>query len=111
MAELSLQEIFGANATQTIDNIIISKADLAAVGLTAAPANTGEAIFMAFALIGQLRLTQVGFDANIDQSLVVETQLPGFIFRGTENLRYRTDQLTITAAKPDEGATIDPDLY
>lgn len=48
----SLADLFGANAQLTADQLIISKADLAEVGLDEYPANLG-AIFVALLLVAK----------------------------------------------------------
>ncbi|WP_041565276.1 hypothetical protein [Nostoc punctiforme] len=45
---LNLQQIFGENATQDIDTLIIKKSDL--IGLTASPSNTAESLLVAILL-------------------------------------------------------------
>jgi hypothetical protein len=108
MAEPTLQDIFGSNATQDISSITISKADL--LGLTADTENTGESLLVAIVLKAQNYLTQANFDLNIDQSVVIELGLPSFTTRG-DSQQYRSDSLSINLAKPDTSATIDPDDY
>ncbi|MBW4556407.1 MAG: hypothetical protein KME59_10785 [Trichormus sp. ATA11-4-KO1] len=110
MAEPTLQQVFGANATQDINSITISKTDLAAVGLTANATNTAESLLIAINLLAKTYLTQANFDANIDQSIIVENGFSSFTTRGVNNDSYRTDQLTVTLAKLDS-STLDPDDY
>lgn len=109
MAEPTLSSVFGANATQTATTITIDKADLP--GLTAAANNTAESLLTGLLLRAQLGLTQVGFDADIDQSIYIASGFPSFTFRGINNDSYRVDQLTVNLAKPDTAGTIDPDDY
>lgn len=111
MAEPTLQEIFGAGATQDANSLIIDKADLAAVGLTADANNTAESLYLAINLLAQKYLTETNFDSNIDQSVYVETGLSSFTNRGENNEAYRTDQLLINLAKLDTDADLNPDDY
>lgn len=111
MAEPLLNEVFGANATQDANSITIDKSDLTAIGLTASAANSAESLYLAILLKGQQFLNQTNFDANIDQSIYVETGLPSFLNRGENNTQYRTDQLNINVAKIDSNNVIDPDDY
>jgi hypothetical protein len=109
MAEPTLAEVFGANATQTSTTITITKADLP--GLTASANNTAESLLTALLLKAQSNLSQTNFDANLDQSIYISDGFPTFAFRGTNNDQYRVDQLTVNFAKPDTGSTIDPNDY
>ncbi|MBC1242280.1 hypothetical protein GNE10_35350, partial [Nostoc sp. 2RC] len=58
MAEPTLTQVFGANATQDATTITITKADLTGVGLTAASENTAESLFTAIVLKAQTALTE-----------------------------------------------------
>ncbi|MEH1810878.1 MAG: hypothetical protein V7L09_00180 [Nostoc sp.] len=50
MQALTLQNLFGANASQTVTELIIKKADLVAVGLTTALNNNAEQLLIAILL-------------------------------------------------------------
>ncbi len=110
MAEPLLTDIFGAGATQSATELVILKSDLAAIGLTAGSANSGESLLAAILLKAKTYLTQANFDANADQSVTI---LPGFnsiIQRsdGTNFVEYRQFQYTFNAHKLDNAA-LDPD--
>ncbi|WP_071190988.1 hypothetical protein [Trichormus sp. NMC-1] len=107
MAEPTLQQIFGNGATQTATTVTLLKSD---IGVTDAVAK-GEAILAGTALKAKTYLTQANFDANIDQSVVVEEGFSSFITRGEGNISYRNDQLTLTFSKVDSGATLNPNDY
>jgi hypothetical protein len=107
MAEPTLQEIFGANASQTSTTITIAKADLP--GLTATADNRAEQLLTAINLKAKATLTQANFDANPDQSIVISQGFPSISYRGTDP--FRQDTLEIKLNKPDTSATIDPDDY
>ncbi|MEH2146249.1 hypothetical protein [Nostoc sp.] len=109
MAEPTLQQVFGANASQTVTTITITKADLPR--LTPAANNTAESLFTGILLQGQSALIKTSFDTNIDQSVYVEAGYPGFVFRGTNNTSYRVDSLTVSLVKLDTASVIDPDDY
>ncbi|MEH1786364.1 MAG: hypothetical protein V7L23_12455 [Nostoc sp.] len=47
MAASTLQQVFGANATQTATTVTITKADLASTGFTPATTNTADSILAA----------------------------------------------------------------
>lgn len=107
MAEPTLQEIFGSNATQDETTITIDKADLA--GLTPSASNTGESIYVAISLTAKSYLTETNFEANIDQSIYIEDGLSSFTTRN--ETAYRTDQLTINLSRLDTTNAINPDNY
>ena len=109
MAEPTLIEVFGANATQTATTITISKADLPR--LTASASNTAESLLVGILLQAQAALTRTTFDTNLDQSIYIEGGFPGFVFRGTNNDPYRSTPFTINLNKLDTSTTIDPDDY
>lgn len=109
MAEPTLQQIFGTNATQDETQIIIQKADL--IGLTPSANNTAESNYIAINLTAKSYLTEANFESNLDQSIYLEDGLPNFLNRGENSDRYRTDQLTINLAKIDTDTGINPDDY
>ncbi|BBD68650.1 hypothetical protein NIES4072_40280 [Nostoc commune NIES-4072] len=109
MAEPTLADIFGSNATQTATTITIAKADLPR--LTANANNTAESLLTGILLKAQTSLTQTNFDSNINQSIYVNSGFSSFTTRGTNNDAYRVDQLIINFAKLDISSTIDPDDY
>lgn len=109
MAEPTLVTIFGNNASQTATQLIISKADLATVGLTASANNTPESLLAAIIALAQPSLGQVGYDANLDQSIVITNQSDSLITRGS--VTYRQSGKTIEFYKPDSSGNFDPDDY
>lgn len=111
MPKPSLAEVFGAGASQTSSTITISKADLTSVGLSASATNSAEALLAAILLKAKSHLTEAAFEANIDQSLYVGTGFKSTTVRGTSNIQYITDQLTLTLAKIDPLSPLDPDDY
>lgn len=111
MPKPSLAEVFGSNATQTATSFTISKNDLISVGLTATATNSAEALLAAIVLKAKSYLTEAAFEANIDQALYVGTGFKSTTVRGTNNIQYVTDQLTMTLAKVDPQTPLDPDDY
>jgi hypothetical protein len=109
MAEPTLQDVFGANATQNGTTLTITKADL--TGLTASSNNTAESLLVALILKAFAYLTQTNFESNIDQSIYLANGFPSFTNRGTDNTQYRVDQININLAKIDNDGTIDADDY
>ncbi|MFM6668835.1 MAG: hypothetical protein ACKPJO_01645 [Dolichospermum sp.] len=111
MPQPTLTEIFGSGATQTATTLTISKSALATVGLTASSDNSAEAILAAILLIAKINLTEEKFTLNIDQSIVIDNGFKSTTIRGTNNVQYLTDQLTVTLAKVDPLSPLDPDDY
>ena len=109
MAEPTLAAIFGNNASQDATQLIISKADLATVGLTAGATNTPESLLAAIIALAQPNLGEVGYDANLDQSIMITDQSDSLTTRGS--VTYRLKSKTIEFYKPDSSGNFDPDDY
>lgn len=110
MAEPTLQEVFGAGATQTANAITILKADLP--GLTAAADNRAEALWVGLFLRAFGVLTQIRQDTNPEQNIVLRK--PDFnadqiVTRNNQN--YRQNIFEAVLQKLDTQADIDPDDY
>ncbi|MFM6920263.1 MAG: hypothetical protein ACKPKT_22270 [Dolichospermum sp.] len=112
MPQPTLTEVFGSGATQTATTLTISKSTLATVvGLTATQDNSAESLLAAILLIAKINLTEEKFTLNIDQSIVIDNGFKSTTVRGTNNVQYLTDQLTVTLAKVDPLSPLDPDDY
>lgn len=109
MAELTLQNIFGATATQDIDNVVIAKADLSAIGLIANASNIAEHIFVSLLLKAGVVLTDAARDLNPDVSVVISEPAESLITQNTT--RYRVTSYTIELYKPEPATTINPMDY
>jgi hypothetical protein len=110
MAEPTLQQIFGANATQNATDIIIKKADLP---MTAAATNRGEQVLAAIVKNATSALTAANFNTNPDQSITIGTGFDQLAYRtvGNDQITLSQSQLTIGFAKPYTTAGITPDDY
>jgi hypothetical protein len=110
MAEPNLQQVFGANASQTSTALTISKADLAAAGLTASANNTAESLFVAIMLLADNHLneTQQTSDPDI-QITIADSGFPQIVNRNSQT--YRQITYNVNLQTPDTGFTIDPDNY
>lgn len=112
MAEPTLQQVFGANATQDATKITIQKADLAGVGLTASANNSAESLLVAILLNAKTTLTPANYETNIDQSITIET--PGFNAQSLvtrNNTQYRQYTQTVNLYKVDSSAALNPDDF
>lgn len=110
MAEPTLQEVFGAGATQTATTITILKADLP--GLTAAADNRAEQLWVGIFLKAMAKLTQASQNANPEQNIVI--RVPDFGASSIEtrnNIAYRQNVFEAVLQKLDTQSAIDPDDY
>jgi hypothetical protein len=110
MAEPTLQDIFGAGATQTPTTITILKSDLP---MTAASVNTGERVLAAIAKKASTILTTTAFGTNADQSINAQAGFDSIIYRTFNNVQasYLNTQLTFNFAKLQSTAGVTPDDY
>ena len=110
MAELTLQQIFGANATQDSTTITLSKADFA--DMTAQAVNAGDSV--AVALLNRFAnvYTQAARNTNSDQSVIVamapNPQVTGN-FGATPQVTFLTYSYTAQVFTPFTVTPPDPD--
>ena len=112
MAEPTLQQVFGDNASQNATTLTISKADLSSLGLTPSANNSAESLFVAILLKAKQYLSVANYEANIDQSITIAT--PDFNAQSLvtrNNQQYRQFQEVVNLYKVDSSSTIDPDDY
>lgn len=110
MAEPTLQQLFGANATQNATTLTISKADL--IGLTASANNSAESLYVAILLKAKQHLTVANYEANIDQSITITT--PDFNAQTLitrNNQQYRQFTESVNLYKVDSSSAINPNDY
>jgi hypothetical protein len=118
MAEPTLVQILGtgttrlaSGATAASAGLFIPDSALIAAGLATPTTATAEGHLVALLLAAKSYLNQANFDVNTDQSILIADGFSSFTTRGTNNTPYRQDQITLSLAKIDNGATIDPDNY
>ena len=109
MPEPTLQEIFGAGATQDLDSITILKADLP--GLTATLDNRSESLLVGILLKAKSFLTPEAFDLNAEQSISIEESFESLINRRINEEQYRQKVLSVNLHKLEPTSAIDPDDY
>lgn len=107
MTEPTLQEVFGAGATQSGTTLTISKVDFPT--LTAAADNRAEQLFVAILLKAETALTTTRQDSNPEQSITVEDSFQSLTTRN--NQQYRQITKSVNLQKLDNTAGIDPDDY
>ncbi|PHK29730.1 hypothetical protein VF12_30585 [Nostoc linckia z15] len=111
MAEPTLAQVFGENASQTSTDLIIKKSDLSAAGLTAASENTAESLFLAVTLTAKEGLTEDSRDTNIDQSVTLTNGFSPSVTTRNNSI-YLRNTISIEVDKLLDGAdVIDPDDY
>jgi hypothetical protein len=110
MSEPTLQQVFGANVSQTATQLVITKADLAAVGLTPSATNTAESLVVALLLLAGSYLNDTNQDTNPDiQVTINQGTTPSIISRN--NAIYRQISFDVQLQTIDTTTTIDPDNY
>ncbi len=110
MAEPTLQEVFGTNASQTATTLTITKADLTSVGLTASANNTAESLIVAILLKAKEYLSDTNQATNNDIQVTVEqSAFPQIISRNSQN--YRQITFNVDLQTVDTSFNIDPDNY
>jgi hypothetical protein len=110
MAEPTLQEIFGAGATQDATTITILKANLP---MTSAAVNRGEQIFAAIVKKASTKLNTTDFATNPDQSVTIAAGFDSLAYRtiGTVQETLLQTQLTLNFAKVQPTSGVTPDDY
>jgi hypothetical protein len=110
MAEPTLQDIFGAGATQDATTITLLKADLP---MTAALVNRGEQAFAAIVKKASVKLTAANFALNADQSIEIAPGFDSLIYRTIANVSETLlqSQLNVNFTKPQVSGGITPDDY
>ena len=109
MAEPTLAGIYGSSATQSSTELIISKADLAAVRLTADANNTPESLLAAIIVLAQSALGELTYDTNLDQSITITDGTDSLVTRNDTTYRQKTK--TVEFFKVDSLGNFDPDDY
>jgi len=109
MPEPTLTDVFGSSAVQDATTITITKADFAAVGLTASATNTAESIFAAIIkrLVNNLTVEQQLL--NPDQSVSLQIANPT-IYQSPHGDRYR-QTVIVAFDNPHTDPGIIPDDY
>ena len=109
MAEPTLAQVFGSNATQTSTTLTITKADLASTGFTPNAANTAESLLAAILAFAGNSLTESNQNSNPDQSIVIDNSFPSVMFRN--NVNYYRKTKSISFDKIDANASFNPNDY
>lgn len=111
MAQETLQQVFGANVTQTATTLTINKADLAAVGLTANAANNPGELFTALLLnaqAGAYNSTNQGTNPEVPIT-ITESTYPSIDVRNSQN--YLQQNFTVSFETVLAATTVNPMNY
>lgn len=109
MAEPTLADVFGLNATQTEADLVLKKSDL--TGLTPSASNTAESLLVAIALKAKAGLTDTTRETNIDQSVAVTDGFGQTVATRNNEVYLRTTiSIELDKLIPNAGL-IDPDDY
>ncbi|MFN6499787.1 MAG: hypothetical protein RMX65_022730 [Nostoc sp. DedQUE01] len=107
MAEPTLQQVFGTNATQDATTITITKADL--TGLTASGSNTAESLITAIILKASAYLNPTNQGTNTDIQITIEdSNFPQVVTRNSAQYRQTTYNVNFQSA---DNYTLDPDNF
>jgi hypothetical protein len=111
MSEPTLQDIFGASATQTASSITIQKADL--TGLNPSPTNGAEQIFAALISRSQAALTATNQAANPEQNITVVAGFDSITYRTVAGISKQFYQrvYNVNLQSPNNPTPIDPNAY
>lgn len=110
MAEPTLQEVFGAGATQSANGLTILKADLVSTGLTPVGSNKAEGLLVAILMKAALALTEAARLPDLPNRNVSCT------YTGQDRVTqagspYQRDAFVVLAYKSSALVTLDPDDY
>lgn len=111
MAEPTIQDVFGAGATQDATTLHILKANLPT--LTATATNRGEQLFMAILLKAKSNLTTTARDADLDRSVAIESSFDQVTSRTVNGVttNYYQSGLSLSAQKVNTSTAISADDY
>ena len=110
MSEPTLNDLFGAGATQNGSSITILKSDLP---MTASAVNRGEQILAAIAKKTATYLTPETFSTDIDRNIEIDPGFDSLVYRtigGVTETLLQT-QLVFNFTKPQTSAGVTPDDY
>ncbi|WP_353931432.1 hypothetical protein WJM97_02210 [Okeanomitos corallinicola TIOX110] len=109
MAEKSLQDVLGSNASQTSTQIFLDKTD---IGLSPSESHSADQIISAIAITAKPILNQAQFDAEYEQKVYISEGFKSFTSKndGTNDIEHRVDQIVINLAKEDD-TSLNPEDY
>ena len=109
MAEPTLEQVFGTGASHDANQLVISQAALAAVGLTPTIDNTAESLFAAIHKVAMNSLTAQNQLLNPDQNVALQPA-NSTVFESPYGTRLRQNML-VSFDDPFVNPGITPDSY
>ncbi|ULP74158.1 hypothetical protein BDGGKGIB_03821 [Nodularia sphaerocarpa UHCC 0038] len=109
--EPTIQQVFGATASLTSTQLIISLEDLEANGLDISTTPTAEALLVALLLEPRKTLNEENFGTNADQSIYFRDGFGTETVRGEENVAHKIDVIEISLSRPKTLNILDPNAY
>jgi hypothetical protein len=106
MAEPTLQQVFGANATQDSSYLTIYKSDL--TGLVPSSDNTAESLLVALVLQAMTELNPTKQETNVDIQVTLEKSFGGDSIVTRNNQSYRQYSYDLKLQKLDTSTTVNP---
>jgi hypothetical protein len=106
MAEPTLQQVFGANATQDSSYLTIYKSDL--TGLVPSSDNTAESLLVALVLQAMTELSPTKQETNVDIQVTLEKSFGGDSIVTRNNQSYRQYSYDLKLQKLDTSTTVNP---
>ena len=111
MAEPTLQEVFGANATQDASTLTIRKSDLAITGFTPGAGNTAESLLVALIALAAKSLSEANRTSDTaNRNISVNYSGQDLVDQGTAGY-FRRDAYSVLLYKTTQIATVNPDDY
>lgn len=110
MAEPSLSDVFGGGASQTSTQLVISKNDLASVGLSPSGDNSAESMLVALILKAAQSLTDANRASDPSgRSVTVFYSGQDLITQASQS--FRRDAFSMLLYKPETLAPVSPGDY
>lgn len=108
MSEPTVQQVFGTLAYQSPGDLVISKEDLAAVGLTVKSENTAEGLLIGILAKARIYLNEEKAKTDHHIQVTIEPSIESIVDRSFGKFRKRV--FTINLYQPYVSA-FDPDNY
>lgn len=111
MAQPNLVEVFGAGASQSETQLIISKAALVELGLTPSATNTAESLKVALVKLWAKNLTELARSEDPTNRHATTTYATQDLVEQPTNQFWIRDAYTVLLYKSTSKVDVDPDNY
>ena len=109
MAAPTLQQVFGATATQTATTVTITKADLVSTGFTPSSSNSADSILAAVIANAQVSLPDSSVSSNAGQSVGISDGFQSITSISGSN--YLVNPKTVNFYQTFTAGTFNPNNY